>query len=56
MDVLHKSAFNFFQVVTYDQVNHGNSSHHPSMSYGDLANDLVSLMDILDIPKAILIG
>lgn len=56
--LFHSILREFFlsQVVTYDAVNHGKSSHHAQMTYHDLAADLFHLMDQLEIPKAILIG
>jgi len=44
------------KVIAYDAVNHGRSSHHHSMSYEDMAKDLVTLLDQLEIDKAITIG
>jgi len=45
-----------FKVIAYDAVNHGNSSHHPDMSYPDLADDLVTLMDKFELEQSLLIG
>ncbi|XP_057294793.1 protein ABHD11-like isoform X3 [Hydractinia symbiolongicarpus] len=44
------------KVITYDCVNHGDSSHHDEMSYNDLAHDLIALLNQLDISKVLLIG
>lgn len=44
------------KVITYDAVNHGTSSHHPEMSYIDMAHDLVNLMKKLKLKKSLLIG
>jgi len=43
-------------VITYDAVNHGLSAHHQDMSYIDMAEDLLSLMDRLHVEQTTIIG
>lgn len=39
------------KIIVYDAVNHGTSSHHESMSYHNMALDLVTILEKLDINK-----
>lgn len=43
-------------VIAVDARNHGDSPHHPSHTYPELAADLKNLMDSLSIRKADFIG
>ena len=43
-------------MIAYDAVNHGSSTHHPEMSYINMAHDLINLMEKLKIEKSLLIG
>lgn len=45
-----------FQVIAVDVRNHGQSFRHPSMHYNEMAGDLITLMDHLDIKQAHLVG
>jgi len=44
------------RVIAVDAVNHGLSSHHPDMSYHDMAEDLINFLDSLDIERSLLVG
>ena len=44
------------QILLIDCRNHGKSFHHDSMSYREMANDVIKLLDHLSISKASLIG
>ncbi|XP_046386932.1 protein ABHD11-like [Ischnura elegans] len=44
------------KIITVDARNHGDSPHSSGMSYHHLAEDVRSLMENLNIPKATLIG
>jgi esterase len=44
------------RVITPDLRNHGQSFHEDSMSYIDMADDVITLCDHLDLSDAILIG
>ncbi|MGL6215732.1 alpha/beta fold hydrolase, partial [Billgrantia desiderata] len=44
------------RVVAVDLRNHGRSPHADGMSYGEMAEDLLALMDRLGIDKAHLLG
>ncbi len=44
------------RVITPDLRNHGQSFHEDSMSYIDMADDVISLCDHLDLSDAILMG
>ncbi|WP_193017116.1 esterase [Proteus sp. FME41] len=43
-------------VIQIDVRNHGHSPHSESMNYQDMAQDVLTLLDSLNIPKAIIIG
>ena len=45
-----------YQVITPDLRNHGDSFHAPGMSYQDMAQDILALMQALGIDSAHLIG
>ena len=45
-----------YQVITPDLRNHGDSFHAPGMSYQDMAQDILALMQALDIDSAHIIG
>ena len=45
-----------FQVVTVDARNHGESPHTESMTYYNMRDDLLRVMDHLNIEKAVLLG
>lgn len=47
---------NNFRVISVDMRNHGMSPHEDTMSYPDMAADIVELMDDLNIPEAYLLG
>lgn len=51
-----KSLAESHRVITPDLRNHGHSFHEDSMSYIDMADDVITLCDHLDINDAILIG
>ena len=44
------------KVLTVDAVNHGESSHHPHMSFIDMADDLIALIDRLEMETPLLVG
>ena len=44
------------EVVLVDAINHGSSPHSDAMSYIDMSEHLINLLDDLDIPKTALIG
>jgi len=43
-------------IITFDARNHGNSFHSDNMDLTDLTSDIISLLDLLDIEKCVLIG
>jgi len=43
------------KIIAYDAVNHGTSSQHKSMSYHNMALDLVTILEKLDINKETII-
>jgi len=45
-----------FQVITLDVRNHGESPHDGSMTYEDMANDVLELAKLLDIERFSLVG
>jgi pimeloyl-ACP methyl ester carboxylesterase len=45
-----------FQVITPDLRNHGQSFHTASMTYQEMAEDIVRLLDDLSLAKTVLIG
>jgi pimeloyl-ACP methyl ester carboxylesterase len=45
-----------YRVILVDQRNHGQSPHHNSHTYSDLALDLHDLFDLLQLREAIIIG
>ncbi|WP_371378821.1 alpha/beta fold hydrolase [Thalassotalea aquiviva] len=51
-----KDIAHYSQVISVDVRNHGNSFHHRSMAYNDMAADILTLMAHLNIEKAILLG
>lgn len=44
------------RVVSYDAVNHGDSSHNPQMSFHNMSDDLIALMDRLHVQRGTLVG
>jgi len=44
------------RVISLDMRNHGASPHVPTMSYPEMAADLLALMDALGLPRAHLVG
>lgn len=50
------SLSEIFQVYGLDLRNHGDSFHHDSMTYADMACDLIDFMDSQEIETATLIG
>ncbi|QDP01085.1 alpha/beta fold hydrolase [Thalassotalea sp. PS06] len=56
LNVLAKSLIENFDVIQVDVRNHGDSFHHVSMDYADLANDVLTLLDHLQIAKCHLFG
>ncbi len=56
MSMVAGSLAEFFHVVTVDLRNHGESFHHSSMTYLDMAGDLVKFMDERKIESAALVG
>jgi esterase len=51
-----KNLSDMDQIITVDCRNHGDSFHTDTMSYQDMAKDIIDLMDNLNIDKANLIG
>lgn len=51
-----RSLAESYKVITPDLRNHGHSFHENSMSYIDMADDVISLCDHLNINDAILMG
>ncbi len=45
-----------YHVISVDLRNHGRSPHHDSQSYEDMANDLLTLCDTLNLDKIHLLG
>ena len=45
-----------FNLILPDLRNHGNSKHLNSMSYNDMTDDIIQLMDHLNIEKSHFIG
>lgn len=45
-----------YQVISVDVRNHGNSFHENSMNYSELAHDVISLLDHLNIKQASILG
>ena len=44
------------RIVLVDARNHGRSPHAADMSYAQMADDVLALMDDLDLPQATLLG
>ena len=44
------------RIVLADLRNHGDSPHAASMRFGEMAEDVLALMDKLDLERAVLIG
>jgi len=55
-NTLAKQFARHFSVVLPDLRNHGDSFHADSMSYQQMAEDIIALMDELDIPSAHILG
>lgn len=53
---LAKQASRSLDLVTVDLRNHGASFHAPSMTYADMANDITTLVNNLQLPRANIIG
>lgn len=53
---LSKKFSEYFNVITIDLRNHGNSFHDPVMDYHTMAEDVAKLMDQLKIPAAHFLG
>ena len=51
-----KSLSSDYFVICVDCRNHGHSNHSPSMSYTDMSNDIIELLNHLSISQCILIG
>lgn len=47
---------NDYRCVSVDLRNHGDSPHEPSMSYLDMANDVVELIQHLDLEQTAIVG
>lgn len=45
-----------YQVITVDLRNHGRSFHHDKMTYLDMSEDIINLLDHLNLSKAHLVG
>ncbi|MFO0116481.1 MAG: alpha/beta fold hydrolase [bacterium] len=43
-------------VFLVDLRNHGESDHHQSMTYADMANDLLRFIDVRELEQITLIG
>ena len=54
--VYAKALAENFKVYGFDLRNHGQSAHADTMSYPEMAEDIVETMDALDIPLADFIG
>ena len=55
-NLISKELSKDHQTILIDSRNHGESFHHKSMSYREMAIDIINLMDHLTISKAIIVG
>ena len=56
LNIIAKALSHNYTVINVDLRNHGSSFHSESMSYENMANDILSLFNILDITKAHIVG
>jgi esterase len=56
LGLLARNLAKDYQVVSIDLRNHGQSTHYPSHSYDEQANDVLKLMDHLNLSNWIVIG
>lgn len=56
LNMVAKGLNDHYGVVNLDVRNHGSSFHQNSMSYAELAQDVIDTLDHLHIPSATLIG
>lgn len=56
LKTLAKDLEDQFQVIRIDLPNHGDSEHWQTMTYPDLVNSLVDLIDQLDLPRPAIVG
>ena len=55
-NMICKTLSDKFHIFAVDCRNHGGSFHNPSMTYEEMANDIINLMDNVSLEKTILIG
>ena len=55
-NMICKTLSDKFHIYAVDCRNHGESFHNPSMTYKEMANDIINLMDNVSLQKTILIG
>ncbi|MCE0556736.1 alpha/beta fold hydrolase [Motilimonas sp. E26] len=54
--LLHQVLSHHYRVISIDVRNHGESPHHPSMAYEEMADDVLKLAKLLDIKTFSLVG
>lgn len=56
LNMVAKALAPHYKVTSVDVRNHGDSFHHNSMSYAEMAQDIVNIMTHLSITSAIILG
>lgn len=56
LNTLSTSLLKYFDIIQIDLRNHGQSPHHPIMTYTAMAQDIINLLNYLLINKCIVIG
>ncbi len=51
-----KALAEYFSVYLLDMRNHGNSPHHPQMTFSDMAKDVIHFMDTQQLQQSHLLG
>ncbi|MFO6424856.1 alpha/beta fold hydrolase [Motilimonas sp. KMU-193] len=54
--LLQQTLSTHYRVICVDVRNHGESPHHPSMRYQDMAQDILELAKLLDISSFSIVG